>query len=258
MARVLAASFGPDPMFQVMFPHQQQYPDDFIQAMRDALWTGWYNYKSVLMVSYETSHEEQLVVPSEQDPLLPKTIKARAPKEIITGLAEWERSRKGWEHVHGVWGWWDPRCIIKPLLSTYFTLRRRILGNRASVRPTPDNPDPLIFGDFVPRVIPYILQFFDAPHRQDHWSLEVLAVHPDHQGKGYGKELVLQGLEKAKTDPEGDLPVCVIAADGKETFYQKCGFKELVGWASRTTGKDGSDNPLRRNGVGGGAVLWTR
>lgn len=62
----------------------------------------------------------------------------------------------------------------------------------------------------------------------------------------------------AKSDPIGDLPVCVVAADGKEEFYHKTGFVDLVGWLSKTEDATGGDNPLRANGVGGGAVLWTR
>ena len=98
-----------------------------------------------------------------------------------------------------------------------------------------------------------------APHRQKHWSLEILGVHPDYQGKGYGKELVEYGLARfARSDPEGDVPALVVAAEGKEEFYRKCGFPELVGWVSEVRDEDGNDNELKRNGVGGGAVLWTR
>lgn len=148
--------------------------------------------------------------------------------------------------------------MMKPLLSTFYKIRRRIFPNRASARPTPENPDPMTLWNFLPRILPFVAPFFSAPHRQVHWSLEVLAVHPAFQGQGYGRELVEQGLARAKCDPEGDLPACVVAADGKETFYQKVGYHELVGWGSRTKDENGEDNPLRKNGVGGGAVLWTR
>lgn len=82
-------------------------------------------------------------------------------------------------------------------------------------------------------------------------------MHPDHQGRGHGRQLVEQGLEVSRNDEMGSLPVCVVAADGKEVFYQKCGFNDLVGWVSRTFDDKGRDNPMRSNGVGGGAVLWT-
>jgi predicted N-acetyltransferase YhbS len=82
-----------------------------------------------------------------------------------------------------------------------------------------------------------------------------MAVHPEYQGKGFGRELVQQGLERAKHDAEGDLPVCVVSADGKEGFYQKCGFGDIEGYTA-TAG--GSENPLMRAGIGGGAVMWTK
>jgi ribosomal protein S18 acetylase RimI-like enzyme len=82
-----------------------------------------------------------------------------------------------------------------------------------------------------------------------------MAVHPEYQGKGFGRELVQQGLERAKHDPEGDLPVCVVSADGKEGFYQKCGFGDIEGYTSKA---GGSDNPLMRAAIGGGAVMWTK
>jgi hypothetical protein len=49
-----------------------------------------------------------------------------------------------------------------------------------------------------------------------------------------------------------------MAADGKEKFYQTCGFKELVGFVSEAVDDKGQENPLRKNGIGGGAVVWTR
>lgn len=65
-------------------------------------------------------------------------------------------------------------------------------------------------------------------------------------------------LRVVENDPVGDLPVCVVAADGKEEFYNKVGFRYLVGWLSRAVDATGGDNPLRANGLGGGAVLWTK
>ena len=149
--------------------------------------------------------------------------------------------------------------MVKPLLSTFYRLRRLVSPNKASAQPTRSDPRPLTKWNFHRSARPFYAAFFSAPYRQIHWSLEALAVHPLYQGKGHGRQLVEDGLQRARSDPqEGDLPACVIAADGKEGFYQKCGFAELVGWISKATGEDGTDNPLRRNGVGGGAVLWTR
>lgn len=140
----------------------------------------------------------------------------------------------------------------------FYSIRRRAFGNKAAVQVTRDNPSPLTYWNFLPSIVPFGSLFFNVPHRKIHWSLENLAVHPEHQRKGYGSKLVEEVLDVVKNDPMGDLPVCVVAADGKEGFYIKFGFRYLVGWLSRTENATGGENPLRANGLGGGAVLWTR
>jgi len=115
MATILAASFAPDRLFQVIFPRQQQYPEAFIQACRESLWLSWYDYKKVLMVSYEASDKGQQQESGERDAPPSKGISNVKGKEVLTGIAEWERVGKGWENVYGVWGWWDPRknCLSR-------------------------------------------------------------------------------------------------------------------------------------------------
>lgn len=98
------------------------------------------------------------------------------------------------------------------------------------------------------------------PWRKNHWSLEILCIHPLFQGKGHGKELTEWGLAKAKCDTASGvtgLPAVVIAAEKKEQFYQRLGFQELVGWSSRSVEGSPDVNPLEERGVSGGAVLWT-
>lgn len=105
MANVLAAAFGPDPFFKVMFPHMAQYPRSFVQALRENLWVSWYDYHKVLMVAYEDEPQES----DPEDPRQPLIRRHARPKQIITGMAEWERVGKGWTHAQGAWGWFDPR-----------------------------------------------------------------------------------------------------------------------------------------------------
>lgn len=153
------------------------------------------------------------------------------------------------------------------LIKTFFEWRNKLVYYfrpcRASARPTPEDPEPLLYTNFVSRLIPFsmhLMSFPDKPWRENHWSLEVLGIHPSHQFKGYGKELAQWGLAKAKCDTASGvtgLPSVVIAADTKEVFYQKVGFNELVGWSSRNVeGVDGQ-NPLAERECGGGAVLWS-
>lgn len=106
----------------------------------------------------------------------------------------------------------------------------------------------------------HLLSDPSKPWRQNHWSLDILAIHPLFQGKGYGKELAQWGLARAKCDTSSgvtSLPSVVNAAPGKEKFYEKIGFNELVGWnGGSVEGVDGV-NPLEERGLDSGSVLWS-
>lgn len=79
--------------------------------------------------------------------------------------------------------------------------------------------------------------------REQNWYLDILAVHPESQGKMYGRELVQWGVDEAKK--EG---VCasLISARGKERFYGRFGFVEV-----------GSANVGPLAGIEGGAIMFT-
>ena len=87
-----------------------------------------------------------------------------------------------------------------------------------------------------------------AGERQENWYLELLAVDPEFQGKGFGQELVEWGIKQAESE---NVHASVISSDGNDTFYLKCGFEEVVGNAT-----DGEGNPLGVAGVKGGSILF--
>lgn len=126
--------------------------------------------------------------------------------------------------------------LLKPLSAAAMRLNALIWPNRAS---DPEKED----------VIERAYPFFDgvwAGERAESWYLEALAVRPDFQGKGVGRDLVQWGLQRAADDG-----VCasVISALGKDAFYQKCGF-DVQYWSAGM----GEGNPLA--GVEGGNVYW--
>lgn len=84
--------------------------------------------------------------------------------------------------------------------------------------------------------------------RAEAWHLEILGVHPDHQGKGIGKLLVRQGLEQA--DKEG-ICASVTSARGKDDFYRSCGYEIQEGHVGM-----GEGNPLAD--AQGGNMWWKR
>ena len=82
--------------------------------------------------------------------------------------------------------------------------------------------------------------------RAETWYLGLLAMHPDYQGHGIGKQLVAWGFARAKADA---VCVSVISALGKDGFYRSCGFDVDVGYAT-----EGEGNPL--SGVPGGLIMF--
>ena len=51
-----------------------------------------------------------------------------------------------------------------------------------------------------------------------------IAVHPDHQGVGLGKDIVASLVGQSK----GHKKIILYAVAGKEPFYQKLGFKRML------------------------------
>ena len=61
-------------------------------------------------------------------------------------------------------------------------------------------------------------------------------VHPDYQGKGYGKKLIKYLIRYLKKNLEADeqLMIQLLSAPGKQDFYKKFGFK-----ANKKVAEDG-------------------
>lgn len=280
MARVLAASFGPDELFQVLFPHQDLYPEDLVTALRRSLRVSWWDYSKVLMVSYEEKPSGKAIKENDEEQHI--TVCRGEQDEIITGLCEWQRIGVGWESVWNLWGRWDPSKLTSKrsrfenqtankssgrLFMRYHQWRNKLAyffrPCRASARPTAADPDPLLLGNFFVRTLPYCHHLYSnplTPWRTNHWCLEVLGIHPHYQSKGYGKRLVEYGIAKAQCDTASGrtgIPCVVTASVPGEPFYQRVGFKELVGYQTRSVEGVEGVNPLEAKGCKGGAVLWT-
>jgi len=247
ISKILAASFYDEELNDLIFPYRKEYPDDYILVWKQKVVKTWWDYNKIWVVNYEK------VSTSENK-----------SGEIINGVAEWGRTGKGSEELWGVVRWWDPRRLISPCLSFFYTVRRFFIPNRSIAASTLSDPNPLNKWNFAPRIEPFMTRFFTHPPcRLSHWELCTLAVNPPYQRRGIGQKLVAWGLERAKTD---GLPAVVIGAKDTEPFYQRCGFVHLVGYAS-TEIEDDDDgikvkridetNPLKLRGIEGGAVMWT-
>ena len=108
MGKIFAAAFAPDSLFHVLFPYKAEHPEGFERAAREVFWYHWYDYRMVHILSYQLVDDNEQSDGDERSALLPSG-KKRRQKEIITGVAQWERTGKGWEKLYGILGWWDPR-----------------------------------------------------------------------------------------------------------------------------------------------------
>lgn len=80
------------------------------------------------------------------------------------------------------------------------------------------------------------------------WYLSLCCVDPAVKGRGAGRLLVRWGLDRA--EDEG-IAASVMASEGSDAFYLKCGYDEVVGNAN-----EGDGNPLQKVDVKGGNILF--
>lgn len=123
--------------------------------------------------------------------------------------------------------------------------------DRSARRPSRNDPEPLSKINFPARISPFLDSLY--PY-QAYWELCILGVHPDAGGRGIGRTLAEWGLRRAS---EEGIPACVVSAVDTEGFYQRCGFRSLLGRCSEVE-LEGLVNPLKARGLGGGAMLCAR
>ncbi|KAK5313650.1 hypothetical protein LTR93_010828 [Exophiala xenobiotica] len=223
-ARATSLAFWDEVLFgRLIHPRRHEYPLDSDKYWYRRFMVDWWDWSHVFLVTTEREKGE-----------------SDSQREIVTGLAHWSRiapskgeNRKaGWEL-----GWWDPRRLLKPLFGLVAKIMDFFSPNRAA---SPRDED------IVERSYDFLDHVWEGA-RAESWYLECLAVHPDFQGKGQGRALVAWGLEQARKE---GIACSVIAADGKERFYQTCGFN--IGPVGRAG--EGEGNPLKD--VAGGLVFF--
>ncbi|ETI25295.1 hypothetical protein G647_04670 [Cladophialophora carrionii CBS 160.54] len=221
-ARTCSLAFDDDVLFgRLIHPYRRSYPADV-----DKYW-----YRRFVVDFWDWSHV--FLVTTGPDA-------ADKTKEVVTGFAHWSRIAPGRrENFEAGWGLTglDPRRLLQPLCRFLMRFLAFISPNRAASK-----EDELI----IERSYNYLDHIWTG-ERSESWYLECLAVHPDYQRQGQGRALVGWGLQQALRE---GIACSVIAADGKERFYQACGFN--VGPVGRSG--EGEGNPLRE--VPGGLVFF--
>lgn len=68
----------------------------------------------------------------------------------------------------------------------------------------------------------------DMHHDQPHYFVEVIGVHPDHQGKGYAKELLIAVEQISNQDPLSTGVCLNTESPGNVPFYQRMGYQLTI------------------------------
>jgi len=224
MARTLSLAFWDDVLFgHLIHPHRAQYPHDSDLYWLRRIQVHWWDWSHVFLVTVD--------------------VEETTGAEIVTGVAHWSRMGGGGgvgrESLapHAPLASWDPRNALLPLAKAYAALATWWRPNRAA--------DPAK-EDIIERSYSFLDHIWTG-ERAKSWYLEALGVRPEYQNRGLGRKLVQWGLDQAERE---GVSASVIAADGKETFYQLCGFD--VGPVGRSG--EGENNPLAD--VPGGLVFF--
>jgi GNAT superfamily N-acetyltransferase len=220
-SEILAAAFRND-SFQgrYLHPHLDKYPDDLARSYLRKMRLHWAKSSSPdhkLFVAYKPSADGK-------------------GEECVTGVASWSRRRAKPLPEDGTTSLWTKA------ITTYNSWEAYFLPDRAA--------DPFRL-TILARAAPYSKHHWTGS-RAEVWYLNIIGVSPDFEGQGIGRELVAWGFEKAKQDGVG---TSCISAEGKDGFYEKCGFDVRCG----ISGDEGPDEEMRKElrSIGGGTIhFW--
>ncbi|KHN97484.1 Acyl-CoA N-acyltransferase [Metarhizium album ARSEF 1941] len=208
MAETAAAAFHHDELFgELMHPRRQEYPQDFINYFERRFLKKWGDPGCRFLVGLDKTSDK------------------------VIAVAQWER--QGVRPAS-----WSNSLIAGPFMQSaswlYLSALDFLWPNRAA------DPDKI---RILEETYPLFAHHWIESRRQN-WFLDVLATHPDHQGQGLGKKLVMWGVNKAM---EEGICASVISSYGNEAFYGQYGFIE-VGRAN--IGRLGAC------GIKGGAIMF--
>lgn len=215
-SQILASAFFEEPMFGgYIHPHRHTYPEDMQLFFR----------RQMRLSLAKNNPYDQFIVAYE--------VQAAGAEESITGCAHWVRTSPD---------------APGPSLAEQAAVKAAEAVNASEELVSPNRALEPSRADVLERAEPFIAHHWTGT-RAEGWYLSLAGVSPAHGKKGIGRELVGWGFEKAR---EEGVVCSVISAEGKEGFYQSCGFDVVVG----TVGEFGGEaNPAR--GVPGGTIhFW--
>ncbi|KAM3065811.1 hypothetical protein ACMFMF_010739 [Clarireedia jacksonii] len=207
MTTLHIAAYKPNPVPRFLYPKSHLYPQDEFRAQKQSTARSILSPSSHVLVAYLKDN--------------PSKIEFRKSKSPLSRLLTY---------------------VLFTLLSTWFTISNRIWKNRAA---SPENMQTLMNGRKMDDS-----KYWDGekfPSRRNRWHVNTLVVRPEYQGRGVGRFLMSDVLERAQRER---VPVTLSASPEGEFLYRKLGFQYLGDFSMRV------DNPLEGDKPGGGHFIW--
>ncbi|KAK2751089.1 hypothetical protein FQN57_000164 [Myotisia sp. PD_48] len=188
-ALVSARSMMDEDAYQITAPKREEHFDHFLNGFYRRLVARYWQPGSVVCVAVTESDEGEKIIGHAAWQRIGNTPTAKA----------WKRERRGW---------WSRlqflRCRITNLVYNLFRLDKSI--DRVKIQ----NFLPALENNFPPEIFP------------DIWYVAFLGVDPEYQGKGIGRRLMQEGIDRAMAE---NVPIGLEATRKGFWLYEKMGFR---------------------------------
>jgi GNAT superfamily N-acetyltransferase len=223
MCTLSIAAYKPNPIPKFLFPKAHLYPQDQFRGQKQSTVRTILSPTNLIMVAYLKDNPSKIVGYASS---------ARLGDD--TGAQEFRESKSLLSRFI--------TSVLLTLFSAWYVVSNKIWKNRAASQ---ENMQVLMKGRKMDDA-----KFWDGekfPLRKNRWHVNTLVVDPEYQGRGVGRVLMNDVLERAQRER---VPVGLSASPEGEFLYRKLGFGYLGDFSMRV------DNILEGDKPGGGHFLW--
>lgn len=211
-----AEAYWGGPVNQFIAPHAAEFRSDFVRNFRQSIRKRLYNPRCVSLVAYETS-DPKFPVGYAQFTRLGNDEGAKA---LLSKHSLWDRL------LFFIFGW---------IFFVYDKVENSIWPDRSS--------DPEAAKAFFASVEGDQETYWNShPERSNRWYVASVVISPVYQGKGIGRMLVTEAVNRAQQER---VIMGLSASPAGEQLYRKLGFELLGEFTMRIGGEEGGGIMIR-------------
>ncbi|KAL5328670.1 hypothetical protein ACEPPN_002172 [Leptodophora sp. 'Broadleaf-Isolate-01'] len=211
-----AEAYWEGPVNRLIAPHAAKYRSDFVRNFHQAIRKRLFNPRSLSLVAYEAS-----------DPTFP------VGYAQFTRLGDDEGAR-AYLSKHSIWDsiWF---FVFAWYFSIYDKVENSIWPDRSSDVETAEAFSASMVGDQK-------TYWTSHPERRNRWHVQSVVISPAYQGKGLGRMLVTEAVNRAQHER---VIMGLSASPAGEFLYRKLGFELLGEFTMRIGGEEGGGIMIR-------------